>query len=97
MSHAIELLHTGARVLLLLAVVAGSSVLLWGLLREPIAVLLARLASESANTRASLVSDGDGLPNWAVLAGAVLVVAFLYLSATAYFGLPSPAFPRFSR
>ena len=97
MNQAIEALHALARVVLLLAVGVGSAVLLWGLLSEPLGLLLARLARESAAASGSPASDEDGVPGWAALVGAVLVVAFVYLSATAYFGLPSPALPGFSR
>jgi hypothetical protein len=88
MTQLVEALHAAARVLLLLAVAAGSTVLLWGLLREPIAQLKGRLARESAAAR-TLSSDDDAVPGWAALAGLVLLVVFLYLSASAYFGLPS--------
>ena len=88
MTQAIEALHAAARVLLLLAVIVGSGVLLWGLLSEPIAHLKTRLARESA-VASTLSSDDDAVPGWAALAGVVLLVAFLYLSAAAYFGLPS--------
>jgi hypothetical protein len=84
----IDVLHAAARVLLLLAVGAGSAVLLWGLLREPIGQLRGRLASESAAAD-TLSSDDDAVPGWAALVGVVLLVAFVYLSASAYFGLPS--------
>ena len=88
MTQLIEALHLVARVLLLVAVAAGSAVLLWGLLSEPIAQLKARLARESA-AASTLSQDDDAVPGWAALAGVVLLVAFLALSATAYFGLPS--------
>lgn len=88
MTQVIDALHLAARVLLLLAVIAGSGVLLWGLLSEPVSQLRGRLARESA-AASTLSSDDDMVPGWAALAGLVLLVAFLVLSVSAYFGLPS--------
>jgi hypothetical protein len=90
MTQIIDALHLAARVLLLLAVASGSAVLLWGLLSEPIAQLRARLTREpAAAAGGGLSADDDDIPGWAALAGAMLILAFLYLCASAYFGLPS--------
>jgi hypothetical protein len=97
MTAVIDALHAAARVLLLLAVLVGSGVLLWGLLREPIGQLVTRLAREPAPAGGWLRSDDDDIPRWAALVGGVLILGFLYLSASAYFGLPTPALPRFGR
>jgi hypothetical protein len=93
-SQAVEALHAAARVFLLLAVGVGSAVLLWGLLGEPVRQMVRALARESAVVGGGLSSGDDAIPGWAALAGGLLILVFLYLSASAYFGLPTPALPR---
>jgi hypothetical protein len=89
MTQVIDALHLAARVLVLLALAAGSAVLMWGLLSEPIGQLRSRLARESTAASVGRSLEDDEIPGWAALLGVLLILAFLYLSASAYFGLPS--------